>query len=751
MKKNVLYRITLLIVILALPLAGTLGQSVTVNLDSARQIIRGFGGINIPAWTGRDMTEDMREKAFGNDPGEMGLSILRLRIDPNPAVWNVEFPTAMHAVDNDVTIFASPWNPPAEMLDPGATENRILPEMYDAYAEHLDSFNVFMSENGIPIYAISVQNEPDYGEWTRWTSEEMVNFVKESAPLISTRVLAPESFQFRRPYTDPLLNDPDALANLDIIGGHIYGGGLFDYPLAREKGKEVWMTEHLLGSDDPSSNDWNLAMIFAKEISDCMEANFNAYVYWYIRRFYGLITDDGNISNKGHVISHYSKFIRPGAVRVDGEVTSANGVSATAFKTDSSLVIVVVNQGTSDVTLDFTIENGAIDSLTQFTSTETRRVANDGGITVTGGLFSATVEARSITTFTSEAGSGGAANNQPPVANAGPDIVVDDADGSGIETILLDGSASTDTDGEITNYSWSFDGMQVAWGEDTTFVDVAIGDHIAVLTVTDNDGASDSDTINISVNSVFNTDLYFEAECSHVGSTWDQLTDPDASNGEYVTTPAGTEIIGEASEDTADHIIIPFEIDEAGPYKVWARVITPSPNDDSWWVRVDDSNWALWNSIPAGNDWHWDDVHDGSDDNPVVYELEAGQHELSICIREDGALLDKVLITNTGVIPDGLGDVDERCPEKPDALTSTANADKGIQLHPNPAGRSCEIIWEQGFTSLKLFSLDGRILISQEYENAVDQTALQLNLQPGLYIIHLNNKGYSATTRLVVE
>jgi O-glycosyl hydrolase len=70
------------------------------------------------------------------------------------------------------------------------------------------------------------------------------------------------------------------------------------------------MTEHLTGHESPEVNTWTLALALGSEINDCMEANFNAYVWWYIRRFYGLITDDGNISKKGYVMSQFSKFIR---------------------------------------------------------------------------------------------------------------------------------------------------------------------------------------------------------------------------------------------------------------------------------------------------------------------------------------------------------------------------------------------------------------------------------------------------------
>ena len=73
----------------------------------------------------------------------------------------------------------------------------------------------------------------------------MLKFVKENAAAIGTDIIVPESFNFNHTISDAILNDPTAAANVAIIGGHIYGGGIGSYPLAESKGKEVWMTEHL--------------------------------------------------------------------------------------------------------------------------------------------------------------------------------------------------------------------------------------------------------------------------------------------------------------------------------------------------------------------------------------------------------------------------------------------------------------------------------------------------------------------------
>ncbi|MGV6853086.1 MAG: PKD domain-containing protein, partial [bacterium] len=86
----------------------------------------------------------------------------------------------------------------------------------------------------------------------------------------------------------------------------------------------------------------------------------------------------------------------------------------------------------------------------------------------------------------------------PPVADAGEDIVVTDADGSGRELVQLDGSASFDPDGTIASWSWTNIVSPVATGEMTT-IGLGVGIHDLFLIVTDEQGATDSDQIKITV------------------------------------------------------------------------------------------------------------------------------------------------------------------------------------------------------------------------------------------------------------
>ncbi|MGH7497206.1 MAG: FlgD immunoglobulin-like domain containing protein [bacterium] len=387
--------------------------STVVNLDSVHQTIRGFGAANILQWR-PDMTDSEIETAFGSGEGQLGFTILRLRVQPERNQWSINVPTAKKAHDMGVLIIASPWSPPASMkTNNNLVGGELREDAYDDYAAHLDAFADYMAANGVPLYAISVQNEPDVNvtyESCDWSPEQMAKFMRENAHTIGTRVMAPESFQFRRQMSDPILNDSLATANLDIVAGHIYGGGLARYPLAEEKGKEVWMTEHLSG-ETSQANDWSWAFPVAKEINDAMQAGMSAYVWWYIVRFYGPISDGernsgtkGEATKKGYVMSQYSRFIPPGYYRVDSRSWPPGGnLSVTAYKDDSSskVVLVAINTSSSPLDVAFRIEIGSITSFSTHTTTQFQNCVQGDDVDVIDNRFTYNLGASGITTFVS--------------------------------------------------------------------------------------------------------------------------------------------------------------------------------------------------------------------------------------------------------------------------------------------------------------------------------------------------------------
>ena len=88
-----------------------------------------------------------------------------------------------------------------------------------------------------------------------------------------------------------------------------------------------------------------------------------------------------------------------------------------------------------------------------------------------------------------------------PVANAGPDQTVTDADGNGQENVTLDGSQSEDPDGTIVSWVWTESASQIAIGETPT-VTLSVGTHTITLTVTDDDNATDTDEVVITIQGV---------------------------------------------------------------------------------------------------------------------------------------------------------------------------------------------------------------------------------------------------------
>jgi glucuronoarabinoxylan endo-1,4-beta-xylanase len=295
----------------------------------------------------------------------------------------------------------------------------ILPTPY-AYATHLNDFVTYMKNNGVNLYAISVQNEPDYAnEWTWWTPAEMVTFLRNNASSINCKIIAPESFQYTKKTSDSILNDAQALANIDILGTHLYGTQVsqFPYPLFKQKGdgKELWMTEvYVPNSTANSSDTWPEALDVAQHIHNAMvEAEFQMYVWWYIRRSYSPLKEDGTIGKRGWMMAHFSKFVRPGYIRIDATKTPQTNVFVSAYisKGSDSVAIVAVNKNTSVANQSFSLSGATLTKVEGWRTTENANMAKiTENISVSGGSFTANLPARSVTTFVGVLSGGNSSN-----------------------------------------------------------------------------------------------------------------------------------------------------------------------------------------------------------------------------------------------------------------------------------------------------------------------------------------------------
>ena len=410
---------------------GSSDQTVVVNLNNKHQEIKGFGGMNHPTWAG-DLTASQRNTAFDNGTNQLGLSVLRIWIDSNRNNWWKELDTAKAAIAKGAIVFATPWNPPDYMREKFGTKfwdgknfdaYRLKHDMYDEYIAHINDFVQYMRDNGVELYAVSLANEPDFGyDWTWYTETEMYNLVRYYAGSINCRVIAPESFSFLKSYYEPILNDPEALKNVEIIGTHLYGTQYkdFNFPLYYQKGagKDLWMTEvYYPNSDNNSSDRWPEALDVSYHIHNAMINNFNTYVWWYIRRQYSFINENGTISKRGDCMAQFSKFIRPGYRRVDATECPQTGennvdVHVSAYTGDGKAVIVAINRGSGYVSQKFEVQGGTITNVNRYKTTSDEKVAETRNLGLEGNGFWASLPGNSVSTFVCDlAGGGGFTDN----------------------------------------------------------------------------------------------------------------------------------------------------------------------------------------------------------------------------------------------------------------------------------------------------------------------------------------------------
>ncbi|WP_240346965.1 glycoside hydrolase family 30 beta sandwich domain-containing protein [Bacteroides ovatus] len=358
----------------------------TVTPSISYQPVVGFGGMYNPKiWLGSNLLTDAdMNKLYG--ASGLGYSILRLMIYPRESDWGTDVAGARIAQQNGALVFACPWDCTEALDDKTHSKGKHLdPGKYQEYTDHLVKYINYMKANGVNLYAISMQNEPDMN-FTYWTPAEVVNYMRDYGAQIratGVKLMAPEACGMQPAYTDPVLNDAVAFANTDIVAGHLYQGftdlssnyvknrhdyitGLYNSRLA-PAGKTWWMTEHLFndGADETDSFKWKFRTWdycisnLAKEIHMTMDGYCSAYVYWYLKRFYGMMGDndyrttvpEGKISKNGYILSHYAKYAT-GTTRI--KVNSADsGVLATAYKKadGKEITLVVLNTTKEDTKL----------------------------------------------------------------------------------------------------------------------------------------------------------------------------------------------------------------------------------------------------------------------------------------------------------------------------------------------------------------------------------------------------------------
>jgi glucuronoarabinoxylan endo-1,4-beta-xylanase len=359
-----------------------------IYMGTNQQVIDGYGFSS--AWCGI-LTTPKNNALYGT----LGMSLLRVRFDPGgPGNWGQEITNAMAAHAAGAKVLGTSWSGPgAWTTTMEAMNGFLLPQYYADYANWLSQAAIAHN-----VDWASPANEPDLG-WMAWTSEELTTWIGQYGACIGRPMLAPESFCLNDDYGDPIIDDPKAGPYVSVYGGHLYGGGLSVHTNALALGRHVWMTEYYW--DGP--NDMSVCVQIAKQINDCMNDQFSAYIWWWDNDSDTntvLVLSDGTINKNGYTMGQFAKWIRPGSTRVTADYNPSPGVFVTAYNVNGSAVIVAVNTNqTSSVNQQFTIHNANAAALEGYQTSSSQDMADMGSFGGSGGSFTAKLPAQSITTF----------------------------------------------------------------------------------------------------------------------------------------------------------------------------------------------------------------------------------------------------------------------------------------------------------------------------------------------------------------
>ena len=281
----------------------------------------------------------------------------------------------------DFTLFASPWSPPAWMKSNNSMLHggKLKPEYYDAWANYYVKFIKAYESEGIPIWGMTVQNEPMASQtWESciYTAREECEFVKILGPTLARNGLKDKrvliwdhnrGMMYQR--AQGVLEDPIAAKYVWGVAYHWYAGDNFEnvrrvketYPNVN-----VLLTEACLYPFDPNKlKDWQWGETYAKSMINDFNNGAVGWTDWNV-----LLDETGGPNHVGnfcyapvhgdtrtgelhfldsyYYIGHFSKFIRPGARRIASSSTTDNLMCTAFVNTDGVIAVVVLNLSDKD-------------------------------------------------------------------------------------------------------------------------------------------------------------------------------------------------------------------------------------------------------------------------------------------------------------------------------------------------------------------------------------------------------------------
>lgn len=287
---------------------------------------------------------------------------------------------AINAAGGKLTMYVSPWSPPAWMKDTNSMlqGGKLLPRYQQAWANFYIKFIQEYESRGIPIWGLTVQNEPMAKQ--RWesciyTAEEERDFIKSYlGPTLVKNGMGDKkliAWDHNRDLimhrASVVLGDPEAAKYVWGIGFHWYEtwtGSAMQFDNLKRVGemfpdKSLILTEGCIEKFNfEKINDWSLGERYGLSMINDFNSGTVGWTDWNI-----LLDENGGPNHVGnfcfapvhadtrtgeliytnafYYIGHFSKFVRPGAKRISTS-TNRDKLQATAFINDDGKIVVVV-------------------------------------------------------------------------------------------------------------------------------------------------------------------------------------------------------------------------------------------------------------------------------------------------------------------------------------------------------------------------------------------------------------------------
>lgn len=309
---------------------------------------------------------------------------------------------ALAEAGDNFILFASPWSPPAWMKDNDNMLHggKLLSKYNQSWANYFVKFIKEYKKNGIPIWGVTVQNEPMASQtWESciYTAEEERDFVKnylgptfQKSGLANKKIIVWDhnrDLAFHR--ADEILKDKEAAK-------YIWGTGFHWYEDWSDRTSQQFENIKLINEAYPSKNllftegciaNFNLNEInnwsHGERYGEAMINDFNngavGWTDWnllldeqggpnHVGNFcfapvhYNTKTDELIYSNEYYYIGQFSKFIRPGAKRISAS-SNKSDIITTAFKNiDGKIAVVVMNKSDNEKKLSLWLNDYSVES-----------------------------------------------------------------------------------------------------------------------------------------------------------------------------------------------------------------------------------------------------------------------------------------------------------------------------------------------------------------------------------------------------